>query len=157
VSGLRLANDLILPPEAVTQTFAILAIRGSGKTYTAAVMVEEMVKAGLPVAVVDPIGVWWGLRADTAGTGPGLPVVVFGGDHGDLVLEANAGEAVADAIVDLRPPAVIDLSLFSIKEGGTAALRDGVRETALSPEPRAAASGPGRSGRVGAAAASERD
>jgi uncharacterized protein len=70
------------------------------------------VKAGLPVAVIDPIGVWWGLRADAAGTGPGLPLVVFGGDHGDLALEANAGEAIADAIVDLRPPAVIDLSLL---------------------------------------------
>jgi len=28
--------------EAATQTFAILAKRGSGKTYTALVMVEEM-------------------------------------------------------------------------------------------------------------------
>lgn len=110
--SLRIADDLTLPPEAVTQTLAILAQRGSGKTYTSAVMVEEMVKAGLPVAVIDPIGVWWGLRADAAGTGPGLPVVVFGGDHGDLPLDANSGEAIADAIVDLRPPAVIDLSLL---------------------------------------------
>jgi DNA helicase HerA-like ATPase len=112
VTGLRIADDLVLPLDAVTQTFAILAIRGSGKTYTAAVMVEEMVKAALPVAVIDPIGVWWGLRADAAGTGPGLPVVVFGGDHGDLPLDANSGEAIADAIVELRPPAVIDLSLL---------------------------------------------
>jgi hypothetical protein len=56
--------------------------------------------------------VWWGLRADAEGTGSGLPVVVFGGDHGDLPLDANAGEAIADALVDLRPPAVIDLSLM---------------------------------------------
>lgn len=109
---LQVAEDLALPPEAVTAPIAILAQRGSGKTYTAAVMVEEMVKAGLPVAVIDPIGVWWGLRSDAAGTGPGLPVVVFGGDHGDLPLDADAGEAIAEVIIDLRPPAVIDLSLL---------------------------------------------
>ena len=103
---LHLAPDLVLPAEAVTQTFAILAMRGSGKTYTAAVMVEEMAKAALPFAVVDPIGVWWGLRADAAGTGPGLPVVVFGGDHGDLPLDAASGEVSFD---DYRVPATSPL------------------------------------------------
>ncbi len=60
---LHIGPGLRLPPEAVTETFAIVAKRGVGKTYTAAVMVEEMVKAALPVVVVDPIGVWWGLRS----------------------------------------------------------------------------------------------
>ena len=55
---LHLAKDLRLPVEAVTQTVAILAKRGAGKTYTAAVMVEEMLKAGLQLVVVDPVGVW---------------------------------------------------------------------------------------------------
>lgn len=36
--SLRIASNLTLPPEACTQTFAILAKRGAGKTYTAAVM-----------------------------------------------------------------------------------------------------------------------
>lgn len=109
---LRIARGLALPTEAVTQTFAILAKRGVGKTYTAAVMVEEMVKAGLPVVVVDPIGVWWGLRSSADGKSEGLPVTILGGEHGDVPLEPGAGEVIADALVDDPFPAVLDLGLF---------------------------------------------
>lgn len=77
MSELRISADLTLPREAVTETFAILAKRGVGKTYTASVLVEEMLKAGLPVVVVDPIGVWWGLRASADGQSAGLPIVVI--------------------------------------------------------------------------------
>jgi len=52
---LNIASDLSLPIEAVTQTFAILAKRGVGKTYTASVMAEEMLKSNLHVVIVDPI------------------------------------------------------------------------------------------------------
>ncbi len=58
VEGLTLGPALVLPVEAVTETFAILAKRGAGKTYTAAMLVEEMMGAGLPVVIVDPVGVW---------------------------------------------------------------------------------------------------
>lgn len=109
---LRIADNLALPVEAVTQTFAILAKRGAGKTYTAAVMVEEMVKQRLPVIVADPVGVWWGLRVGADGHSAGLPVVIFGGDHGDLPLVPDAGEAIADLLVDEPTPAVLDLSLL---------------------------------------------
>jgi len=43
VSKLHIGDDFSLPNDAVTQTFAILGIRGSGKTNTAVVMFEEMV------------------------------------------------------------------------------------------------------------------
>lgn len=112
---LRVSESLSLPPEAVTQTFAILAKRGVGKTYTAAVMVEEMVKAQLPVAVVDPIGVWWGLRTAADG-GPGLPVIILGGEHGDLPLAVEQGSAVAEMLIAERVPVVLDLGLFRKNE-----------------------------------------
>lgn len=88
---LAIAPDLDLPLEAVTETFAILAKRGKGKTNTAVVMAEEMIGAGLPVVVLDPVGVWWGIRSSADGKAPGLPVVIFGGDHADLPLEEHAG------------------------------------------------------------------
>lgn len=110
--ALHLGDGFTLPLDAVTQTFGILAVRGAGKTYTAAVMVEEMVGAGLPVVVVDPVGVWWGLRSSADGKAPGLPVVILGGDHGDIPLEAAAGALVADFVVESRQPVVLDLSLF---------------------------------------------
>lgn len=113
MSGLRIAEDLLLPDEAVTETFAILAKRGKGKTYTAAVFAEELIGAGFPTIVIDPIGIWWGLRSSADGTADGLPVVIFGGDHADVPLQDTAGELIADVLIDQRIPAVLDLSLFS--------------------------------------------
>lgn len=110
---LALGPGVDLPLEAVTETFAILAKRGSGKTYTAKVLVEEMLDAGLPVVVADPVGVWWGLRSSADGQSAGLPVVIFGGDHADVPLEETAGELLADLVVDERVPAVLDLSGLS--------------------------------------------
>ena len=110
---LQIAPNFGFPLEAVTETIAILAKRGAGKTFTASVLVEEMVKAGLPVVVVDPIGVWWGLRSNARGDGPGLPIVIFGGDRADLPLGESMGAAIADLIVEQRFPAVLDLSLLS--------------------------------------------
>lgn len=105
-----LAETLILPPEAVTETFAILATRGSGKSATAHRLVEQLYKAGLPTVVIDVKGDWWGIRSSADGAGPGLPFVIFGGDHADVPLEPTAGELLADLIVDDRLPAVLDLS-----------------------------------------------
>jgi uncharacterized protein len=105
VSKLHVAADFALPAEAVTQTFCILAKRGVGKTYTASVMAEEMLKASQPVVCIDPVGAMWGLRS-------GFPVVILGGEHADVPLEESAGEVVARAVVEHRFSAVIDLSLF---------------------------------------------
>ncbi|MCA2338725.1 ATP-binding protein [Mycobacterium avium] len=105
-----LAETLILPPEAVTETFAILATRGSGKSATAHRLVEQLYHAGLPTVVIDVKGDWWGIRSSADGAGPGLPFVIFGGDHADVPLEPTAGELLADLIVDDRLPAVLDLS-----------------------------------------------
>jgi hypothetical protein len=110
--GLRIAENFELPPEAITQTFAILAKRGVGKTYTASVFVEEIIKAKLPVVVVDPIGVWWGLRAAADGVSAGLPIVIAGGDHADVPITPGAGEAVARLVVEANLSLVIDLSTF---------------------------------------------
>lgn len=72
MTDLRIAKGFALPADAVTETFAILAKRGAGKTYTTLVMAEEMVRAGLPVCIVDPVGVAWGLRSSADGQIEGL-------------------------------------------------------------------------------------
>jgi len=56
--------DLTLPADAVAQTFAILAKRGVGKTYTALALVEELLGAGARGIIADSAGVCWGLWAD---------------------------------------------------------------------------------------------
>jgi hypothetical protein len=110
---LHISSNLKLPWEAVTQTFAILAMRGVGKTYTASVMAEEFCAAGLPFAVLDPTGAWWGLRSSADGKGEGYPVMIIGGDHADAPLEETAGKVIADMLAEDAPPLVIDLSHLS--------------------------------------------
>lgn len=112
MTTLQIASDLSIPIEAVTQTFAILAKRGVGKTYCALVIMEEMLKADQHVVIIDPVGVCWGLRAAADGEHPGLPIVVMGGDHGDVPLEASIGDIIADFVITERQSAVLDLSHF---------------------------------------------
>ena len=113
MAGLRIATDFELPLDAITETFAFLAKKGGGKTYAASVFVEEVVKAGHPAVVIDPLGVWWGLRSSATGKRAGLPVVIFGGDHADLPLAETQGRFIAEAVVEGRFPAILDLSLLT--------------------------------------------
>ena len=115
--GLRIAESLSVPVDIVTDTVGILAIKGSGKTYTFMALVEEMVKRSLPAVILDTMGVCWGLRSSADGKRPGLPVVILGGGHGDAPLEPAAGRVIADWVVSERQPAVLDISEFSKAEG----------------------------------------
>jgi hypothetical protein len=111
---LRLSKSLILPPEAVTQTFAILGKRGSGKTTTATVLTEELLDAGHHVVVIDPLDVTWGLRSSRDGKSAGYPITVLGGDHADLPLEATAGAVLAEFVVTHHSPVILSLRHFSM-------------------------------------------
>ena len=53
---LAISADLELLDQAATETFAILAKRGMGKTNTAVVMAEEMVAGGHHIVAIDPTG-----------------------------------------------------------------------------------------------------
>lgn len=97
---LHVAKGLHLPLDGATETFAILGRRGSGKTHTAVVMAEEMLGAGIPVVVIDPLDVWWGLRVSKDGKQAGVPIYVAGGSHADIPLSVDAGKVIADAVVD---------------------------------------------------------
>lgn len=97
-----------IPINAATKTFAILAKRGAGKTYTAAVMAEEFAKNNIPFVVIDPIDVWWGLRLAANGRDKGLPVVVFGVQHEDILLNREMGRQIAQAIIKDNVSCVIN-------------------------------------------------
>jgi uncharacterized protein len=110
--GLHVAEDLTLPQQAVTAVTAILAKRGAGKTYAAAVCIEEMVTVGAPVVILDPIGAWWGLRSSADGHAEGLPFTILGGDHGDLPLEPTAGRVIADLVARQPVLLILDMTGF---------------------------------------------
>lgn len=103
VATIDLAEGLSLPLDVVVQRTAVLGKTGRGKTYTAKRFVEQALRAGVPVAVIDPTDAWWGLRAGADGTaGAGQDVIVFGGRHGDLPLNEHAGKMLARLVLDGR-------------------------------------------------------
>lgn len=111
--SLRVSDDLSLPGEAATWVISYLAKRGAGKTYCAADQAEEMLKAGVPIVVIDGMGIWWGLRVASDGKSPGLPIVVFGGEHQDLPLVPEKASEMAKAVVESNISCVLDLSNLS--------------------------------------------
>jgi hypothetical protein len=119
VSKLRIGPDLTLPVDAVTQAIGILAKRRVGKSYTARRFAEQFLKSGQQVVIVDPKGDWWGIRSSADGKNPGLPVVILGGERGDVPLEVGGGEVVAKLVVEERVSVVLDLSLFRKHEVAT--------------------------------------
>lgn len=104
---LHLGAGFNLPAEAAADVIAIVGRRGRGKTTTAVVLVEELHAAGERFVVADPVGVWWGLKSSRDGKGAGIPVVVMGGDRGDVPLEDTAGSVIADFVSDPSSPSVV--------------------------------------------------
>ncbi len=113
MSKLRVSAELSLPLAAATQTFAILAMRGAGKSNAAVVLAEEMYDAGLHWVAIDPKGDWWGIRSSADGKSGGLPIPIFGGQHGDVPIEPSAGAYLAELIVAQGLTCVLDLSEFT--------------------------------------------
>src|ERR1044072_6374951 len=102
---LHISDSLSLPIDAVTQKFGLLGRTGSGKSYCATKLAEEMLDARAQIVALDPVGVWYGLRT-------GFAIPVFGGLHGDIPLESGGGALIADLIVDRGLSAVVDVSQF---------------------------------------------
>ena len=105
-----------LPLEIATQAVAILGMRDSGKTVTANVIVEELLGRGMPVVIIDPTDVWWGLKSSADGKSEGHPVVILGGPHGELPLEEDNAPQLADFAVEQAVPLV--LSLRHLRKAG---------------------------------------
>ena len=107
---IKIGAGLDVPVDAVTQTWGIVGIKGSGKSTTAKVLIEGLTGAQQQCVIIDPTGVWWGLKSSADGRVAGLPFTVLGGDHADGPLTADAGKLIADLAVDTPAPLVLDLS-----------------------------------------------
>lgn len=81
-----------IPAAALKESVAFIGRTGSGKSYAAKGAVEQLLRDGARVCIVDPTGVWFGLRSSADGHAAGFPVVVFGGAHADQAIgEASGG------------------------------------------------------------------
>lgn len=98
------------PPTVLAQHLAILGRTGSGKSYAAKGAVESLLADKRRVCIIDPTGIWYGLRSSADGKRAGFPVVVFGGPHADVAINELAGAALAKIIGGQNLPAIVDLS-----------------------------------------------
>jgi len=112
---LPISRTFALPLDVVTETIAILGLRGSGKTNTATVIAEGLLALGQQVVVVDPTDAWYGLKSSADGKAEGFPVVILGGRHGDIPLGAEHGALAADFVVERGASVICSLRHFESK------------------------------------------
>lgn len=98
-----------IPDEALDADIAILGKKGRGKTYTAKGLVERLLELRRRVLVLDPLSVWWGLKASADGKAAGFAIPVFGGPKADVPLHEGAGKIIGELIVSSGTSAVLDL------------------------------------------------
>ncbi len=104
-------------PEGVREGhIAVTGKTGSGKTYTARTMVEGLLDDRARVCVIDPTGVWWGLKSTADGQAPGFPVAIFGGNHADVPITDKQGAKLGEIVGTSDLQCVIDVSEFTMGE-----------------------------------------
>jgi len=103
-----------MPLEIFDAHSALLGKTGSGKTYTSKGAVERLLDKKKRVCIVDPTGVWWGLKSASSGKEAAYPVVIFGGDHADFPITRDHGAAIAEIVAGTDTPAIIDTSIMTV-------------------------------------------
>jgi hypothetical protein len=104
-----MSGKIQIPTAAFDQHIIVLGKTRSGKSSAMRVLVEHLLNKEEPVTIVDPKGDWWGLKASADGKQAGYPIVIFGGEHGDVPLNARSGPSVAELVATGNRSAIIDL------------------------------------------------
>ena len=115
---LSISSDLDLELEDIIgQCIAILGIRGSGKSNTAGVIFEELLRNNYPLSIIDIDGEYFGLKEK-------YEVLVVGRGEGvEIEVDANCAEEIAQISMEKNVPVVVDLSGF-LSEERTAFLQE---------------------------------
>jgi hypothetical protein len=104
---LDISRDLDFDLEGIIgQCVAILGIRGSGKSNTAGVIFEELLRHRYPMSIVDIEGEYFGLKEK-------YEVLVVGtGDGVEIEIDADCAGEIAQVSMEENVPVVLDLSGF---------------------------------------------
>ncbi len=113
---IKIAENLNLPLDAITQTFAQIGRKGAGKTYLASMIAEQMLDVQAQVIIIDPIGNWWGLRVASNGKSKGKDIFIIGGTHGDVSVVPESGKEIAKLLAEKNISVVLDVSEFRKNE-----------------------------------------
>jgi hypothetical protein len=107
-----------IPTAALDDRLGFTGTSGSGKTYNAGTAAERLLARKSRIVVVDPLGVWYGLRLLADGKTPSpYNVVIFGGAHGDLPLNDHAGGLLGETVAGMAESCILDLSGLGTKAG----------------------------------------
>ncbi len=99
-----------IPRAALDDRLGFIGTSGSGKTYNAGTAVEILLSGTARVVIIDPLGVWWGLRLLADGKAQSrFDVAIFGGPHGDLPLTEHAGALIGETAATMAESCIIDL------------------------------------------------
>lgn len=111
-------TNFTLPPNVTKHHQAILGTNGSGKTSVAKRMiVEPALSAGERCCVIDPTGVWWGLRLGKNGKpAGGLTLYIVGGERADFPLNARDGKTWADIVGTSADSFAFDTSQMTVAD-----------------------------------------
>ncbi|HHR85079.1 MAG TPA: DUF87 domain-containing protein [Candidatus Acetothermia bacterium] len=104
---LSISSDLELDLEDIIgQCIAILGIRGSGKSNTAGVIFEELLRNNYPLSIIDIDGEYFGLKEK-------YEVLVVGRGEGvEIEVDENCAQEIAQISMEKNVPVVVDLSGF---------------------------------------------
>ena len=119
-SGRTRARSAAVVSDDVLPSAASLAMRrrpsrhrrhgGLGKTYATKGLVERLLQTGARIAVVDPLGVWWGLRPSPTAPRRASPVDGLWRPACRVPLTAGMGDALGRRIAARALACVVDLS-----------------------------------------------
>ncbi len=108
---LRISDELDLDlNDTVGKFIAVLGIRGSGKTNTAAVILEELLNYNFPLTIVDIDGEYWGLKEK-------YEILVVGkSENVDIEIGIQHAEKIAEISLTKNVPIILDVSGYAYDE-----------------------------------------
>lgn len=107
----------LIPDAALDDRLGFVGTSGSGKSYAAMQIVERLLKKKSRVAIIDLLGVFWGLRLQRNGKTKGFDIPIFGGSHGDLPLTELSGALIGETVAGMAESCIVDLSQIGTKAG----------------------------------------
>lgn len=110
---ITISPGVTVPMELTTRRSAIFGISGSGKSNSATLIIEQLLKAGEQIVLIDPKGEGWGLQSSADGKSAGYNIIVFGQPRGDIEdLREQHADQIADFVVDSGRSVVLSLLGF---------------------------------------------
>lgn len=112
------AGKYPIPKDAFDDRISIVGMSGSGKTYAASGAVEHLLDDGARAVIVDPLGVWYGLRLQKGGKLPSrFDIPIFGGPRGDIALTEQSGSLIGETVAGMAQSCILDLSQIGTRAG----------------------------------------